>query len=72
MSLNITEIATLATVAREAVRLIDASTITITQVPCGLTLAQLRTLVNRFYNEAKQTPSGGSANHLSYNKAGDL
>ena len=68
MSVNTTEVSQLVTIAREVVRLIDASTITISQVPAGLTLVQLRALVNRFYNETPQNPSGHSGNHSTYNK----
>lgn len=74
MSLDQRELSYFANVARFVVKLIDASTITIGQVPVGLTLAQLRTLVNRYYNEtpAPSVGSGGSSSNKGKHGGDDV
>lgn len=62
MSINAAEFAEFAGIARDAVRLIDATTIAITDLQTKRTRDQLAVLVNRFYNE---TPNVGTPTALA-------
>ena len=62
MSINQREIQQLVSIARDAVRLIDATTIAITDLTGNLTRDQIAVLVNRAY---KEFPGMGTPPDLS-------
>ena len=76
MSLEPRELAHFASIARRVVQLIDATTIAITDIrPSGtnLTLAQLRSLVNRFYGETPWCSGGeGRSDSGSWHQPKDV